>query len=65
MQDNGAIRASNGTNQVDGGQAGLAVPKPNRMVSDFEWAILAAMEIYFPSREARGCFCHFGQVHKF
>jgi len=33
-----------------------------RMVSDFEFAILNAMNTAFPRGASRGCWFHFGQV---
>lgn len=33
-----------------------------RMVSDYEFAILNAMEHAFPGGHSRGCWFHFGQV---
>ena len=40
----------------------FAAPNIRLMVSDYETAILAAMETCFPGGRARGCYFHDGQV---
>jgi MULE transposase domain len=38
-----------------------------RIISDYEEAILSALQTSFPAAHARGCWFHYGQVsnHKF
>ncbi len=37
-------------------------PTITSMISDFEFAIINAMETTFPEAQSRGCWYHFGQV---
>ena len=50
-----------------GEEEGLAC---ERIISDYEEAILSALQTSFPAAQARGCWFHYGQVcrltnHKF
>lgn len=42
-----------------GDQEGLAC---ERIISDYEEAILSALQTSFPAAHARGCWFHYGQV---
>ncbi|KAL8590463.1 hypothetical protein ACOMHN_011676 [Nucella lapillus] len=51
-------------NYVSGGHLGMnkTYKKPQRLMTDFEMGVIAAIRISFPMADVRGCFFHFAQA---